>query len=298
LRRGRHPVLALSDLIGRVQEGREVPDGAVVLTVDDGYADFLTAGLPLFTRYECPVTLFVTTGFVDGRGWMWWDRLLHVLRQTPRREVVVLGRQFRLERSSPAELSLSISLMLEKHPWDVVERELHELAGRLEVEPAETPPEEFAPLTWEELRASLREGVEVAPHTRTHPVLSRVDDARAEDEIVGSWLRLRQEVPDALPVFCYPSGRTEAFGAREIGLVRAAGLHGAVTTRPDYVRTRLSREEWQSTRWCLPRFACPASLDQLRSFTSGLERFKRLLRPLWAGPAWETSPSSGETVAQ
>ena len=46
----------------------ELPERTVVLTFDDGYADFVTAALPLLQRYGFPATLFVTTGWVADAG--------------------------------------------------------------------------------------------------------------------------------------------------------------------------------------------------------------------------------------
>jgi peptidoglycan/xylan/chitin deacetylase (PgdA/CDA1 family) len=43
-----------------------LPDRPVVVTVDDGLADFYTGALPVLAQYGFPATLYVTTGFVGG----------------------------------------------------------------------------------------------------------------------------------------------------------------------------------------------------------------------------------------
>jgi peptidoglycan/xylan/chitin deacetylase (PgdA/CDA1 family) len=45
---------------------RQLPDKPVVLTFDDGYADFHEVALPLLARYGFTGTVFVTTGWVAG----------------------------------------------------------------------------------------------------------------------------------------------------------------------------------------------------------------------------------------
>jgi peptidoglycan/xylan/chitin deacetylase (PgdA/CDA1 family) len=43
----------------------KLPDRPVVLTFDDGYADFHGRAMPLLDQYGCTATLFVTTGWVQ-----------------------------------------------------------------------------------------------------------------------------------------------------------------------------------------------------------------------------------------
>jgi len=90
---------------------------------------------------------------------------------------------------------------------------------------AEPPPA----LTWDEIASLVDEGVDVQPHTRTHPWLPRVDEARARDEIAGSKQALESHVPYEATTFCYPAG---LYGERELRLVREAGYRAALTTDP------------------------------------------------------------------
>jgi peptidoglycan/xylan/chitin deacetylase (PgdA/CDA1 family) len=56
-----------------------LPDRPVVVTVDDGLADFYTGALPVLTQYGFPATLYVTTGFVGGTS-RWLSRAGEGLR--------------------------------------------------------------------------------------------------------------------------------------------------------------------------------------------------------------------------
>ena len=56
-----------------------LPDRPVVVTVDDGLADFYTGALPVLAHYGFPATLYVTTGFVGGTS-RWLSRVGEGLR--------------------------------------------------------------------------------------------------------------------------------------------------------------------------------------------------------------------------
>lgn len=58
--------LTLSAAVGAVRAGRSLPPRTVILTFDDGFADFLSNALPLLEEHGFPATLFVTTGYLGG----------------------------------------------------------------------------------------------------------------------------------------------------------------------------------------------------------------------------------------
>lgn len=61
-------------------------------------------------------------------------------------------------------------------------------------------------MDWRRLKALVRLGVEMGAHTRTHPDLTRVDDGRLEDEIMGSAERIETELGRRPRCFAYPYG--------------------------------------------------------------------------------------------
>ncbi|MFD2349444.1 polysaccharide deacetylase family protein [Nonomuraea ferruginea] len=62
--------LTLGDLVARLNKinGVELPGKPIVLTFDDGYADFHTKALPLLERHAFPATVFLTSGWVADAG--------------------------------------------------------------------------------------------------------------------------------------------------------------------------------------------------------------------------------------
>lgn len=64
----------------RAQGMSALPERPIVLTFDDGYADFYTAAFPVLKRYDFTATIYIATAFVDGAS-----RWLRRERETMRR---------------------------------------------------------------------------------------------------------------------------------------------------------------------------------------------------------------------
>jgi len=280
LRRDGHRFLSLADLVDGLARG-EVPARAVVFTIDDGYLDQATIGAPVFAEFDCPVTTFVTTGFLDRTLWFWWDRIEYVFRHTPRTglEVTLGGAslQWQWESIQARDRAQEDFTVRCKRVPDAEKHEaIAALARSGEVElPVDVPPE-YAPMSWDQARACERRGMTFGPHTVTHPILSQTPDVQSEEELALSWRRLSAEVQRPVPVYCYPNGGPEDFGEREIDTLRRLGLKGAVVGEPGYATPRrfLSGPE---APYRILRFDMPESLPHVLQCTAGIERLKSLL---------------------
>ncbi|MBV9580864.1 MAG: glycosyltransferase [Chloroflexi bacterium] len=109
LRRKRYRVISLQDWLDCREQGRLPPERAVVITIDDGYADFLDVAYPVLRRNGFSVTLFVVSGAVGrsndwdrggalgGRALLSWDAL-----EALGRDGVSYGAHSRTHRALPA----------------------------------------------------------------------------------------------------------------------------------------------------------------------------------------------------
>jgi peptidoglycan/xylan/chitin deacetylase (PgdA/CDA1 family) len=254
-------LLSLTDLLDRLAEGAPLKR-AIAFTVDDGYADFARLAAPIFAEFDCPVTVFLTTGFVDGRQWMWWDRVAVALK--------ALRREAEID-----PMVESLKLVPESDKLEQIDRLVRD--SGLELPSA--PPLQFAPIAWDDVRRLSRSGVTFGPHTVTHPVLSRTGDEQSQFEIAESWRRVRDEAGDgAVPVFCYPNGERGDYGGREENAVGAAGMRAALSTRGGYVSHRDFAADRPRDRFRLPRLSYSENRLTFVQAASGIERAKMAVR--------------------
>lgn len=282
LAENKYEFVSLGDLFDRLGGNGPQPSGAVAFTIDDGYVDQATIAAPAFAEFDCPVTTFVSTGFLDGKLWFWWDQIEHVFKDTARRSVqvrvgdaVVDCRWENEDQRLRAQAGFTAKCKLVPDTEKLAA--IAQLAQKAEVEIPKLPPPHCAPMSWEQLRTCEKTGMSFGPHTVTHPVLSRVTHEAADYEITESWARLRAEARSPVPVFCYPNGGWEDFGDREIAVLRRLGFRGAVVGEPGYADA-LAFQRNQNDRFKVQRFGFPDELPHVIQYASGVERFKQMLR--------------------
>ena len=75
--------ISLSELVEGVGR-RQLPERAVAVTFDDGYADNLELAAPILLGHRIPATLFVAAELIDAGGPPWWDELASLLLEPAR----------------------------------------------------------------------------------------------------------------------------------------------------------------------------------------------------------------------
>ena len=233
LRRHCH-LLPMDEVQARMASGDPFPRGAIAVTIDDGYRDFANAW-PVFSRHGVPVTVYLTTGFVDGQCWLWPDEVAELVNRSSLSEadVPIFGEVLRLSLRTSEQRGVAQNELIEtlkSVPDKDRRRVIAELPDLLRSTLSADIPEHCRPLSWDEVRRLAAEGVNFAAHTRTHPILSRLQDFDAmNDEIRGSRERLEEMLQTSVRHFCYPNGRPQDIGVLVEEAVQKAGYRSAVT---------------------------------------------------------------------
>jgi peptidoglycan/xylan/chitin deacetylase (PgdA/CDA1 family) len=191
---------AVVDAIAR-RDVSALPDGALVVTLDDGHRGN-HALLPVFRAHGVVPTIYLCTQVVATERRFWFQQPdldtqpYKRLRNAQRIEALRRDCGFEPERAYPPAERQALSA-----------REIDEMAPFVDFE----------------------------VHTRFHPVLTQCGDDEAFEEIAASKRELEARLGRACPHFSYPNGD---YLAREVELARRAGFASARTidlgwTRPD-----------------------------------------------------------------
>ena len=192
----RYNVVSPFDLARALRDGYKLPPRALAITFDDGYRSFKETAMPVLRRLGLPVGLFVVTSHADTPNKpFWWDELYRALilhaagcSRVQGLEEIPLGTPPQREQAYQRLVST-----VERLEWAKGRALVDSVVSASGVEPSG---ERFT-LGWEELQALSEEGVAIGPHTRSHPILSRVTAEQLQSEIAGSWQDLLARVPAA-----------------------------------------------------------------------------------------------------
>ena len=197
-------VVSLSELLDAVRSPKSIPPRSVMITFDDAYDDFALNAWPVLKHYNLPATLFVPTGFPDcPEREFWWDRLYRALHTASRQHDLAtpVGS---MQLRTPRDRDQAFRRMRK-----VVKALPHAKGMQLVDDICDAMNASALPnrvLSWRRLRELAAEGLVLAPHTQTHPLLNRQPLSEARSEIKGSFRDLEREIGISPPVFAYPGG--------------------------------------------------------------------------------------------
>jgi|TARA_R110000851_G_scaffold261811_1_gene414377 peptidoglycan/xylan/chitin deacetylase (PgdA/CDA1 family) len=252
-------VLTLEELLFENYSGR-FPENAVVVTFDDGYYDFSKYAFPIMKEEGIRPTLFITTGFVNGDLWLWPDKIRYALDNTCVDEFgidqisTVLNLKLDAERAW--HLISDYCLTIKNHEKEVFIRSLYR---KLEVKMPTTPPRDYRPVSWNEVREMMKDGLDVGSHSHSHPILTKLNEGELSDELKKSKELILKELKVTTRIFCYPNGQRTDFNDKVKEYVSDAGYQYAVSAFP-----------------AMNPLACPFELNRY-SIDNNMDNFEKVL---------------------
>ena len=236
LRDGGYSVLPLDDAVERLYQGT-LPPRSVVITFDDGAANFYSRALPLLREFDFPATVYLTTYHTSARRPVFDVTLPYILwkgrHRSLSRDLVGGDGEWRLSDAAEREQAreaLRAHLVARGRGGHAEEALLAEVARRLGVDFDAIRERRIMHLmTEEEVSVAAELGVSIQLHTHRHRTPR--DEAEFAHEIEvnrGHIVRLTRRT-DGRWHFCYPNG----WRAREfIPWLRGLDVRSAATCQP------------------------------------------------------------------
>ena len=226
-------VISLSEAVEHLAKQTRLPPNSTVITVDDGYRDTFDVAYPLLNSFGFPATLFAVTDFIDGKCWLWTDRIRFIFSNTKKTSLVIeldAGARFDVKWRSTkeaSELGERINSILKQLPNAQKEAKIGVISDQLEVEVPRLPPVEYGPINWQQAREMEDHNFAVESHTATHPILTSLEPSGLNGELRRSKERIEKELSKTVNHFCYPNGNFNESVKRS---VEDVGYRSAVST--------------------------------------------------------------------
>jgi peptidoglycan/xylan/chitin deacetylase (PgdA/CDA1 family) len=216
----------MPEVLEAVEKRTPLPKRAVLITFDDGYADFAKIAWPILKQFRLPATMFVPTAYPDHPEQAFWtDALYQAFAATARTEINVapFGRLALL----PLDQKRRSLRAIQDHVTTISHWEAQRLVDSVCSEVGVSRVQGGSVLSWKQLRELASEGLTLGSHTRTHAIMTKIAPEQMREEVRGSQEDLQREIGASLPIFCYPNGN---HNDTVVSVLREQGIRLAFTT--------------------------------------------------------------------
>ena len=231
-------LVRLDDLVRAATDGASLPPRPAVITIDDGYRSIYEVAYPLLQEFRAPAAVFLATGFVDERQYLWTDRVEYAVNHAEpgALDVNADGDRIRVEISDTQSRMAAdrvIRSAFKRLPQDAVSRHVDALersAGRSLSADANAEAI-YQPLEWSQMHEMAGSGlVSFGAHSHSHVILTRCSEQDAAGELRRSKRIIEERLGRRCDLFCYPNGRRGDFNSSTKRLVKEIGYSCALTT--------------------------------------------------------------------
>lgn len=228
-----HEVVTLSRLVDRM-EGGALTGREAVITFDDGYRNNYLQAYPALKEAGVPATVFLTTGFISKKRWLWVDRIEYALNNSGEITSGRLG--LRLKTSGPEDKRRAL-IEIKKRLKALAPSEITAIVDDIgsSTEFPDAPCGNYEFMGWDDIKEMSKGGVEFGPHTVNHTILTRIPFDEAAREITGSKAEIESAIGKCADAFCYPNGKRADYDERIKGFLKGL-FRCAISSEPGHVR--------------------------------------------------------------
>lgn len=214
-----YTIVSSEEIANMIKKNRYKTGKFVSITFDDGYADFFNIAYPILKKYDVPVTIFLSTDYINNEGK--WDDRLNSIKATFESEMEFISH-FKLHFQELNIINYDDLILKFKrtHPerLSVIWKKITEVYGNFNGK---------VMLSWDEIKElSKDKNIFFGAHTCSHVNLTLLDDIQLKAEVMNSKEIIESHIKKEIRGFCYPYG---FYNARVKRIVMENGFNYAVS---------------------------------------------------------------------
>ena len=242
----------------------------VCITFDDGYKDNLDYVLPLINKYQVPITIYITTRFLEEEVCLWWYELWEILEKNIFINFIWNSKVYNFVNKNKnnkikaynklSKLFLSENL--------INQEKLLSLIGK------SNKRNNYSHIFLEKNDLQKLDNnslVTIGMHSHSHLRFSILDDKKIVHEMETSIKILKENLHSKINHFAYPYGQKIDINKTSLNIIRSHGLKSVTTT----INKNIFFDNFNSLN--LPRYGI-SDQDNLNSITVKISGFHSFIR--------------------
>lgn len=224
----RLPLIGLEEAIAIAEGKQKIVGATAMITFDDGYRDNYDLAFPVLRAHGIPAVFFLVSSYVGSRYVPWWDEIAYLAKQSRKDSIrLKYPRDLRIGnvRANPAAAAEQLTALY-KEPNVDGGRMLEAMSEACEIPRARESADRLF-LDWSEAREMLRGGMEIASHTHTHRILSKLTAEEQYTEATVSKQILEEQLGTRVEAMAYPVGLRSSFSPETQQALQRAGYRAA-----------------------------------------------------------------------
>lgn len=260
--------ISLDELHAIIQSVKMPKQKCICITLDDGYRDNVTYGIPIFKKYNVPFTIYVTNCFPNKTAHFWW----YWLEEKVQNEAVIVweGRTYVTQTQDQQRVAYNaIRESIKNASQAEREKYAEDYFGKTKNE-IERSANELA-LSWEELNELKKEPLAtIGAHTIHHLSLAHQTNEEMMFEVKQSKTELENKLKIKIEHFAYPYGSSNDANQREFDWIKQLGFKTATLNHPGNIFLSNKKALTSLARYPLGNSTTDEKLDQ---YLNGIRHF-------------------------
>lgn len=221
--------VSMDEVYNRLKKKKSKP--FIAFTMDDGYRDNLTYGLPVFRKLDIPCTIYVSNCFPENKAIYWWYFLEDYVKSNNELDLTKIGLSYSRKYGDEERKGVydEVREILRKGTYQNHLDFTENICGIKNLKELNI----HNNLTWEEvIQLSNEPLVTIGGHTLHHVSLGNQSPEVCSNEILDGNKKLAAKIQKNIHHFAYPYGSLDDVNDKLFVDLKQAGIKTAVLNHP------------------------------------------------------------------